>query len=156
MLTCYLMGGMFRLLEENGVTQKKWYLPLAALLVVLGTVGGMYVRFLQMRSLQWQGKMLVAKYEWSSTLLMSMGVFALLRSIGETRGARWLGRHVGRCSMGIYYLHYPCLMLLVTYVYPLLPTELWVNAAKMLVVTAVCAVLTKLLKRIPLVRQLMQ
>ena len=139
-----------------GIKLLAFLMAAVPLLVVLGTVGDMYVRFLQMRSLQWQGKLLVARYEWSSTLIMSMGVFALLRRVGETRPARWLGRHVGRFSMGIYYLHYPCLMLLVVYVYPLLPTQLWLNAAKMLVVAAVCAVATRLLTRVPLVRRLMQ
>ena len=156
MLVCFMLGGVHRLLEEKNVTRKPWFLLLSAFCTVFGLVGMLCVRYLQTGTFAWRGTLLVAQYEWSSTLIMSFGVFGLLRHMGDSRPALWLGRHVGRNSMGIYYLHYPCLIPLVVYVYPLLKPALWMNFVKTGLVTAVCVLLVKLGKRVPGVRHLMR
>lgn len=156
MLTCFLLGGVFRLMDEKEITRKAWFLPASLLCFAGGLTVMMGVRFLQMGSLRWHNTLMVAKYEWSGTLVMSVGIFGLLRRIGEGRSAEWLARNAGCNSMGIYYLHYPLLMLLVLFVYPLLPTALWVNFAKTFVIAAVCIMLTKCGKRVPVVRKLLQ
>ena len=156
MLVCFLLGGVFRLLEEKGVTRKPKFLLASALCAAGGLAGMLVVRYLQMGSFQWQGKLLVAQYEWTSTLVMSFGVFGLLRYLGENRAAEWIGRNIVRHSMGIYYLHYLCIIPLVMYVYPLLPVSLWWNVAKTALVVAVSAGLTALGKRVPYVRELMR
>lgn len=156
MLLCFMLGGVHWLLEEKKLTRRPWFLAASLLCAVGGAACMMCVRYLQMGSFRWQGELLIAKYEWSSTLIMSFGVFGLLRHVGETRPAQWLARHAGRHSMGIYYLHYPLLMLLVIHVYPVLPQALWVNAAKTILLAVVCVLITKLGKHVPLVRELLR
>lgn len=156
MLVCFLLGGVYRLLDEKEITQKPWFVSMAALLVVGGLGGMLCVRYLQMGSFAWRGTLLVAQYEWSSTLLMSFGMFGLLRRIGESRPALWLGRHVGCHSMGIYYLHYPCLIPLALYLYPHLTPALWMNFVKTALVVVVCVILVKLAKKVPFLREWMR
>lgn len=156
MLVCFLLGGVYRLLEERNLPQKRSFRIAAFFGMTLGLAIMMGVRYLQMGSFAWKSIPLVAKYEWSGTLLTSFCVFALLRPMGDGKLARWLGRNVGQCSMGVYYLHYLCLIPLSIYVYPLLPVSLWVNFAKTALVVAFCVLLTKAGKRIPLVRELMR
>ncbi len=156
MLVCFMLGGVHRLLEEKEVTRKTWFLLVSVFCVVAGLAGMLFVRHLQMGSFEWRGTLLVAQYEWSSTLIMSFGVFGVLRHMGESRPALWLGRHVGRNSMGIYYLHYPCLIPLVVYIYPHLTPALWMNVAKTALVVTVCVLLVKFGKRVPVVRELLR
>lgn len=154
MTVCFLLGGVHRLMEEKGFPKKPWFL-LASLVCLLGGLGGMLlVRYLQTGSFEWHGKLLTAKYEWTSTLVMSFGMFSLLRSIGDLHPAKWIGRHLGRSSMGIYYLHYLFLMPLAVYVFPHAEPALWMNIVKAILVAVVCVPLVKLGKRIPLVREL--
>lgn len=156
MLVCFALGGVFRLLDEKEITQKTRFTVLCAAMAVLGLAGMLVVRYLQLGTFAWAGALMIAPYEWSSTLVMSFGIFGLLRRLGERKGLHWIGQHIGRNSMGIYYLHYPCLIFLMHFVYPHLQPALWMNFAKAVVVTAVCVLLVKGCKKIPVVRELMR
>lgn len=156
MLVCYMLGGVYRLLEEKEIPQKRAFRAAMLPGALIGLLTMLGVRYLQMGSFAWKGRLLVAQYEWSGTLLLSFCVFALLRAMGNGPLARWIGRNVGQCTMGVYYLHYLCIIPLTVYAVPHLPVALWVNFAKTALVVAFCVLLTKAGKRIPLVRELMR
>ena len=69
-----------------------------------------------------------------------------------------LGKYIGQHTMGIYYLHYIILTVCAVYLYPYFENKysLALNLAKMAVITAVCVIITLLLKRIPVLRKLVQ
>ncbi len=68
----------------------------------------------------------------------------------------FLARHIGRYTMGIYYLHYILLAACSIYFYPMIHKyySFMANGIKTVLVTLVCVVVTMLLKKIPWVRNL--
>lgn len=147
----FLLGGVLRQLREQGRQEPLW-MGLAALAV--GLAGLLWIKHYQTGSWLWAGKFLSGGYHFTSTALMSWGMFSLLMRV-RGRAARRLGTWVGRNTMGIFYLHLPLLFLLSRFVYPLLPVSLWVGIAKTLLVVAAATGLTLLGKRVPVLKTLL-
>lgn len=151
-LVYFLLGGVLRTLREQGRKEPLWA-DIAALALGLG--GLLIVKYYQTGSWLWAGKFLSGGYHFTSTALMSWGLFSLLMRLGNSAPARWLGNTLGRSTMGIFYLHIPLLFLLSRFLYPLLPNALWVGFAKTLVVLAAATGLTMLGKKIPVLKTLL-
>lgn len=154
MLFFFLLGGWLRMRDENS-SPKQRALP-AVLCLLTGLAVLLCVKYLQTHSWAWNDCYLVNGYGWTGTLIMSVGLFGVLRRMGETRPAQWLGSRVGRNTMGIFYLHYLVLHVLEVYVYPCLPESLLLNCMKAIAITALCALITAGAKKVPLVKRLFQ
>lgn len=148
----FLLGGVLRTLREQEKKVPTW---LSAAALAVGLAGLLCVKYYQTGSWLWAGKFLVNGYRWTSTALMSWGLFSLLMGLGHSAPARWLGKTVGRNTMGIFYLHIPMLFLLSRFLYPLLPNALWVGAAKTVLVVAAASGLTVLGKKLPILKKLL-
>jgi len=153
-----MLGGYLRVCDEkkNG----GWmHHPLCALaLFMAGQLGLMWIKYVLIESWVWTGAYLPMAYQWSSTIALSLGMFLLLQKMGDTRAACYLGKYIEKNTMGIFYLHIPMLEIISQIRMNLieLPYELWVHVGKTIAVTVFGALLTCLLKKLPVLKALVQ
>lgn len=128
------------------------------LLIALGTLGLTWVRVFEIGGPEWRWTYLDNGYNRFSTCLLALGLYLLCLQLESwPLWNRVLG-YVGQRTMGIFYLHVLLLGLM---------SALWkdalepyysvpANCIKTVVVLGISLVLTNLLRRVPLVRQLVQ
>lgn len=74
--------------------------------VVFGVLGLIAVKYIQSGTLKWQGIHIVSGYYYCSTMLIAVGIFILFNSRKSVSSIeRCIGIHVGRHTLGIFYLH---------------------------------------------------
>lgn len=89
-------------------------------------------------------------------MLASIGLFMCFDYYSSNK-ENVFGKYVGQCTMGVYYIHYILLILCVKYIYPYINIEnysLAANLIKTVVMTAVCMVITCIVRRIPLLKKM--
>ncbi len=158
-LLFYFFAGAF-VFEYRDWVKRKLGKYKAALfpLMCMGTGGLMLVKYVDSGLISWGGVYLSEGYSHVLTELISIAFFLLFMAYED----EWyflnhfLARHIGRYTMGIYYLHYILLAACSIYFYPMIHKyySFMANGIKTVLVTLVCVVVTMLLKKIPWVRNL--
>ena len=157
----YFIAGAFiyeyrRQISDRIRTFRMWLLPA----VILGTGGLMTVKYFDSGTFRWNNTFLNAGYSHILTGVVAAGLLLFFMEYEKqmTKINHLLGKYIGQHTMGIYYLHYIILTVCAVYLYPYFENKysLALNLAKMAVITAVCVIITLLLKRIPVLRKLVQ
>lgn len=150
----FIIGGLFRLCDHNGIGRSKKILIAGAVCFATGFASLSAIKYTQCGTWLWGGKYLDAGYQWTGTILMTVGMFILLKAIGEQKFPIWLGKYVGKCTMGIFYLHVPLLYWACLYILPKFPQATWVNFGKTFVVALISTAISLILKKVPFVRRI--
>lgn len=130
---------------------------IGALLIVIGACGLMLIKFFYTGTFRWNGIYLTNGYSWISTMFMAMGVFMFFKEIKEHKIVKYLNDWIGRQTMGIYYLHFPLLAWIwwkieANFQY----YSLISNCIKTLLILVVCILVTRLVKKVPLINELVK
>ncbi len=124
--------------------------------IAAGMVGLMCIRHWQTGTFRWEGTYLSDGYLWISTIAIAVGLYLLIQNyLGRIR-VRWLSCF-GRNTMGIYYIHYILLEILFAMAFWSTLTahgSVPVNLLKTAVVAVVSLFITMGLKKIPVVKLL--
>lgn len=150
----FLLGGILRLLEDSSEKYRRNKVPIGVLLFAVGFAGLAIIKHGQCGTWRWGGAYLDAGYQWNSTVLMSVGLFIILQRMSSNRIALFLAKHIGKNTMGIFYLHVPMLAWSAHYIYPKLPCAVWVNFAKTVSVIVATVLITSGIRRIPYLRRI--
>lgn len=152
----FLVGGILHIFDEKDFLKRRTVLYAGCTMLLVGVVGLMVVRYLEMRTWLWEERYLPYAYQWFSTVLLSVGLFIVVRNFNENGALRWIGTHIGKNTMGIFYFHWPLLFLIwygSTFWYSL-PQKLWVHFAKTIIVVLVASGLTTICKKAPILKKL--
>lgn len=158
-LLFYFLTGAF-VFEYRDWVKRKLGKYKAALFpfMCIGTGGLMLVKYVDSGLISWGGVYLSEGYSHVLTGLISIAFFLLFMAYEDEWHTlnHFLARHIGRYTMGIYYLHYILLAACSIYFYPMIHKyySFTANSVKTIFVTLVCVVMTVLLKKIPWVRNL--
>lgn len=126
-------------------------------LILVGTIGLIAIKYIRWDTIRWAGAYVTDGYNRFSTVLISVGLFMTFQCFDVGTVGRFLGRHLGRYTMGIYYMHYVILTVADNLLYARIPFRSFgANCIKTLVLTCICLVLTRLIRKIPVVRHLVQ
>lgn len=152
----YFLLGAFLLEYQERIRQmldhRRW---LAPVMIAAGLCGLLFVKYVLNGTVRWEGIYLADGYMRLSTVIMSLGMFFLFMQGTLKRTSHLLAGLLGKYTFGIYYLHALVLIVCEQFLYPLIPGRSFgMNCAKTLVVTAFCALVTVLMRRIPVVRRL--
>lgn len=127
---------------------------------VLSTIGLLLVKYLDTGLLVWGGIYLPGGYSHLMVASLSISLWMLLVRYGDCLGERvdFFTRNIGKNTMGIYYLHYILLAVLGNKIYPKI-TEHYsfgLNCLKTILIASVCAALTFVFRKIPLIGELVK
>ena len=127
---------------------------------VLSTIGLLWVKYLDTGLLVWGGIYLPGGYSHLMVASLSISLWMLLVRYGDCLGERvdFFTRNIGKNTMGIYYLHYILLAVLGNKIYPKI-TEHYsfeLNCLKTILIASICAALTFVFRKIPLIGELVK
>lgn len=118
-LVYYLLGAALTRYRE------KWKTGVAVLSMGTGLAGLLLVRLWQTGTWLWAGVRLENVYYWTSTMLLSSGLFMLLGKIpvSRFRSLQWAAKYIGTATLSVYCMH----ILLIRYLTPAVftPLERW-------------------------------
>ena len=140
----------------NAKSLRKW-IPL--ILIIIGGIGMMLIKYSYTGSFRWYGIYVEDGYNRISTILMAVGLYlSFSLEIIPNKCTSLLAR-LGSHTMGIFYLHYPVMIVLkwivaklVVNIYDYYSFQL--NVIQTLVVVVICCGITVVAKKIPIVKNL--
>lgn len=125
-------------------------------LVIIGTVGLLFVKKIETGSFCWSGIYLQDGYNRFFTVVMSVGFYLIFMHLNVKKVGGVIAKYVGKETMGIYYIHF-----LLAYfftekiVYKIgIPYSFLFNCVRALVITMICVGIVQIMKRIPLLKRI--
>ena len=159
MMFYFVVGALlleYRSKIEHYLKKYKSVHGFSLILIIVGMIGLLLIKFYDIHSFRWQGVYLQNGYNRFATLLLAIGMYLLIQSMEGNRLSRFLAEYIGKETMGIYYLHFPITAILLKYINPLIVDQysLGLNVIKTVIVLALCIFITRVLKRVPFVKKL--
>ncbi len=156
----YFLLGAFFLNGEHEMPEmlngRKMKILIPTVLVAVGLYGLMLVKFWQTGSYRWENAYLDSGYLKLATVVLSVGLYFLVKNCFEKRTIKWLA-FVGKNTMGIYYAHYVLLEYLSSTVFwGRLYHSLMANIIKTAVMAGVCLAITVVMRKIPIAKMLVE
>lgn len=157
MLLYFIIGGfLYRYnIYERYVDKKKIIRLLSIFIMVLGTIGLLLVKKNHTGTFEWNDTYLHNGYKWSSTVLLSVGIFICLQGINiKRKTVNKIFSAIGANTIGIYYLH----ILVLSFIsnVKIMHRGFAVNSLKTIMVSIICYVIAIVLKKIPVVKKIVQ
>ena len=158
----YFILGIFLLEQREKMTEifsrKKVMRWIPLVLIMIGILGVLGIKFADTGSFRWNGVYLTDGYNRLSTLVMAVGLY-LVFSLKLYPGSVKVLEIIGQNTMGIYFLHYPvlilykkiCTMLVENY------TDYYsfeLNCIQTVIVVSLCMIITIVMKKIPVVKNI--
>lgn len=151
MLFYFILGASLFEYKDDILSKIKHWILLPV--VMIGTLGIMFIKYADTGTFSWAGTYLLNGYSHISVMLCSTAMWlAFYRYSSRCRTLyHLLGKYIGQYTMGIYYLHYIILAVLSVTLYPLIKNKysFGANCIKTILITTVCVILTKIIKKIP-------
>ena len=158
MLFYFILGAfLFEYRKEiTAFIDRHRLLPYA--LVLTGTAGIMFAKYVETGAFGWNGVYLTGGYTRITTLVASVGLFLCAASGRGHSPIRFLGRMIGKYTMGIYYIHYillaACSSIVYGYFRPYYSFGL--NILKTILTAAFCTAVTIVMRKLPGIRILVE
>lgn len=119
--------------------------------MVFGILGLLAVKYIQSKTFKWQGIHIVSGYYYCSTILIAAGLFVIFNSrkaVSSTE--QWIGRNVGKNTLGIFYLHIPIYTILEKTLYIKLSrfNNCFVNAIESLFIIGISLIIIRIFNEI--------
>lgn len=155
----YLLGAFFfryRDRIQGYLTEKKIRKVIPALIFLCGIAGMLLIKYHQAKTFRWQGFFTENGYSFISTVLLSVGLY-LVAQIYLSRGKMPILELTGKCTLGIYYIHY--IMLWVVLELGIVDPRyysIFTNIIKTVVITAICVGVTVVVRKIPVLKHTVQ
>lgn len=158
MIFYYILGAfLYEYRIELSTRVRKEVLPV---LLGAGTLGMMAIKYADTHTFFWQGLYLANGYSHVITIIVVVAMWLIFCEYEEKcKPVNYiLAKYLGQYTMGIYYLHYTVLGVANIFIYPLIKEyySLGLNCIKTIVVTGICFILTVILRKIPLIRELVK
>ena len=129
---------------------------LPSVLIAAGTFGLVFVKYCEAGTFTWDSTYITSGYSRLMTVLLSFGMYLLILNLPVTRAGKFLAKWFGTNTMGIYYLHMP-LLVLFQVKFSSYFTDYYsvvLNILTTVVALLICTGISKILKRIPVLRRL--
>lgn len=124
--------------------------------VVCGVLMLMFIKYKDFGSWAWEGRYEMQQYAHAATLILTVGMYGTFASGLFRPIEHLLARIFGRNTLGIYYMHYIVLAVFswsVLYQTCMEHYFVGMNMVKAILVALLCAGMTMLMKRIPIIRK---
>ena len=158
MIFYFILGAfLFEYKEQILSKIKRWILfPL----IIVSGFCIMLVKYADTGEIAWAGKYLTGGYTHISVMICSLAIWLALYAYADDHKKlhHFLSKYIGQHTMGIFYLHYILLAIISVTMFPLIKSRysFGMNCIKTIFVTAVCVVLTKIMKKIPAIKMLVK
>lgn len=158
----YFIAGAFFLEEREMIRdflgRKRWRKFVPAVLLLAGTFGLMILKFLKTGTFCWEQLHVSNSYYRISTVFLAAGIylFVMLSDSHRNPAGRFIGTFLGKTTMGIYVLHgilVPCVQIYFSKYFQG-NESLVLHLAVTVFTVIICAAVTKILRKIPVLRAL--
>lgn len=151
----YFLSGVFVMKYlptiKNKLSGRRY---IAFILMAVGTAGLVYIKYRQTGLLSWGGIYINDGYSHVSTCILSLGFFLCFALYDNEKLYSFLGKWIGKYTLGIYYMHFLILGICSRTVYAYIPAVFGMNTVKTIIVVSFCAIATGMLRKIPLIKEL--
>lgn len=161
MLFFFITGGFllsFREKIKDFLDSRHLTILLPLIMIIIGTFGLVFIKYCDTGTFAWDNTYLTNGYSRLMTVILSFGLYLLIQNFPDTKAGSFLAKWIGTNTMGIYYLHMPLLAFLHvnlgTYF-----TEYYtvgLNIVKTFIVLLFCTGVTIVLKKIPVLKMLVE
>lgn len=155
MIFFFLLGAV---LYENRELIEKWFKGrkwIAALILVIGMAMLIIIKRIDSGFWTWGGVYLKDGYTRVPVIILAVGLYFCFNVFKFDKFYDIIGRIVGTNTMGIYYIHWPIVMMSEKFLYNHLPGYFFgMNAVKTIVVAAIAIGITFIIKKIPVVKNI--
>lgn len=125
-------------------------------MIASGIAGLMILKFTMSGTFLWKGTFINEGYSRVSAISLAVGLW-LCFSNNEGSFSRFLSKHIGKYTMGIYYLHFIFLFGCAIYIYPHITTKIiGMNFIKTIITTVISLIITKAMLRIPFIKEIVK
>ncbi len=131
---------------------------LPAAMIVVGTAGLVFVKYCSTGSVTWGSVYLTSGYSRLMTVILSVGIYLFFQNRPVRKAGKFIARVIGTRTMGIYYLHMP-LLALAQIKFSQYYEEYYsfgLNVLKTIIAVLICILITAILEKIPIVRELVK
>lgn len=156
----YFISGAFLLKYKecilNLLNSRKYLKSIPEVMIICGCLGLVFIKYYQTGSFYWNNVYLKKGYNWISTGVMAIGMYLFLLMKKPDKGTHLFAKHIGKATMGIYYLHYLLLDAFTKTIFSGLEARYSValNTFKTILVICCCLLITNIIKRIPILKVL--
>ena len=159
MMFCFVICGFlfeYRDHIEVWIQKRAYRRYYPVIMMVLGIAGLLLIKFFDTHSFMWEGIYLTNGYNRFSTCILAVGLYLTIQNQESNRLSSLLAKYVGTETMGIYYLHFPISALLLRWFDSVLRAyySFGLNLVKTIVVLIMCVLLSRIMKKVPLVKEL--
>ena len=157
MLLYFLIGGiLYKYNLYDRFKNKKIIIRICSILfILLGIIGLVIIKKFYNNTFEWQNIYLKDGYNWTSTILLSLGVFVLFQGVNfKFKIFSKVLNEVGKNTIGIFYLH----ILVLEILRILKPNNngSLINLIKSIIVIAICYAIIVIIKKIPFLKKIVQ
>lgn len=161
MLFFFILGAFlfgFRYQIMNFMKQCHCAIWLPAALGVGGTAGLVFVKYCMTGSTAWNGVYIDNGYGRLMTVILAIGLYLFFLNCPVRKVGIWTARQIGTRTMGIFYMHMPVLALFQMKFGGYYGGEhsFILNVLKTAAAVGICVLVTVILKKIPLIRELVR
>lgn len=155
----FLFGTFLKINEDklnfNIPERLKKFIPYIC--IAVGIIGLAAAKYAIFQTIRWDGIYIDMGYSRISTIILAYGFWNLFYE-KENFVVKFLARFFGKYTMGIFYMHYIVLFVLSIGLYQYLwdYSSIGLNLLKTIVVASLCAVATKVISYIPVLKQLVK
>lgn len=138
------------------VKKERKFIPL--FLMCVGMIGLIMVKFFYTRSFLWNDYFLPDGYRRISTIFFSLGMYLMIQYYSKNKINSICAKYIGKNTMGIFYLHFLVLEWYYQHYHERIQQyySVGLNIIKTCIVIAICIAITNILKKIPLLRELVK
>lgn len=131
---------------------------LPVVMIVVGIGGLVFVKYCATGSVAWGGVYITDGYSRLMTVILSVGIYLFFQNRPARKVGTFIARQIGTRTMGIYYLHMPLLVFCQVKLSPYYVEyySFGLNILKTIIAVVICVLITAVLKKIPLVRELVK
>ena len=161
MLFCFIAGAFLLQYREKinyYLDEKQWRRWIPMFLFGIGTVGLLFVKWRETGLICWGGVYITDGYNRIMTIILAVGLYLILERWKIRKAGKLIARYIGTMTMGIYFIHRLLLAFFQVqfgYIYEQYGS-FGLNLLKTAVAVVICVFVTMLLKKIPIVRELVQ
>lgn len=140
------------------IEEKVWRKWIPILLFAAGTGGLVFIKYCDTGLISWGGSYISSGYSRVSTVLIAFGLYFILERLKIGKVGHFLAKYVGTATMGIYFIHRPILVLFQDQFHRYYETygSFGLNILKTVIAVAICTLIVMIVKKIPLVKELVK
>lgn len=154
-LIYFILGGFLHLYRDKLHKVKK--INILCIITIIVSIAMLVLeKYIMNGIFEWKGIYLQNGYDKIATFSMTIATFILLQNVKiNNKFITKIFDEVGTSTLGIFYMHVPLLVICNKYLYSYITCRgVIINIIKTICIIIICYIISKILKKVPMIRKL--